>query len=264
MDRIRSEEALLDIPGGTIYVKKWIPRCPQHNVPVVLLHDSLGCVDLWQDFPAKLANHLSRVVFAYDRLGFGKSSPRDTVPGNSFIWEEADIYFPYIKKALSFDKFILFGHSVGGGMSIAIAASHTGCVAVTTEAAQAFVEDLTISGIKKAQNIFKKPDQVKRLEKWHGSKAEWVLRAWTDVWLSPEFSTWSLDPCIGKVRCPVLSIHGDNDEYGSIAFPEFISDKVSGDSQMVILKNCGHVPHREKRQEVMDHVLVFLNGHAIN
>jgi pimeloyl-ACP methyl ester carboxylesterase len=230
----------------------------------LLLHDSLGSVDLWRDFPEQLADYLSRVVFAYDRLGFGKSSARDAQPSKSFIWEEADVYFPYIKKGLSIDKHILFGHSVGGAMSIAIAAIQTDCVAVITEAAQAFVEDLTVSGIKSAQKNFKKRGQVKRLEKWHGNKAEWVLKAWMDVWLSPEFAAWSLDPCIGKVRCPVLAIHGDEDEYGSIAFPEFISGKAGGESEMVILKNCGHVPHREEPQEVLDHVTSFLDAHAIN
>ncbi|MBU4316201.1 MAG: alpha/beta hydrolase [Proteobacteria bacterium] len=261
MNSITSEEHFLDVSGGTIYAKKWIPTDLQYNAPIVLLHDSLGSVDLWRDFPEKLAKYLSRVVFAYDRLGFGKSSARNDQPSKSFIWEEAGIYFPYIKEALSIDKYILFGHSVGGAMSIAIAAIHTDCVAVITEAAQAFVEDLTVSGIKSARKAFQKSGQVKRLEKWHGDKAEWVLKAWTDVWLSQEFASWSLDPCISRVRCPILAIHGDEDEYGSIAFPEFISGKAGGESEMVILKNCGHVPHKEKTQEVMDHVTAFLDRH---
>lgn len=264
MNRIRSEEDFLNTPAGIVYAKKWIPEALQRSVPVVLLHDSLGSVDLWRDFPEKLASHSARVVFAYDRLGFGKSSARDAPPSKSFIWEEADTYFPFIKEALSLDKYILFGHSVGGAMSIAIAASHRECVAVITEAAQAFVEDLTVSGIKSAQKSFQKKGQVKRLEKWHGKKAEWVLKAWTDVWLSPEFAGWSLSPCIGQVRCPVLAIHGAEDEYGSIAFPEFISKRVGGISVMVILKNCGHVPHREKPQAVIDHVTSFLSGQDIN
>jgi pimeloyl-ACP methyl ester carboxylesterase len=263
MRSTQSEDLFFNIPEGAIYAKKWIPKDLQYNVPVVLLHDSLGSVDLWGDFPEKLADYLSRIVFAYDRLGFGKSSARDAQPSKEFIWEEADIYFPYIKKALSLDKYILFGHSVGGTMSIAIAASHTDCIAVITEASQAFVEDLTISGIKNAQKAFQKPGQIERIEKWHGNKAEWVLRAWTDVWLSPEFASWSLAPCIGKVRCPVLAIHGDKDEYGSKSFPEFISGKVGGESEMAILKNCGHFPHRERLQEVMDRVASFLDRHYI-
>jgi mutator protein MutT len=260
MSKIQSEDLLIDCPGGHVYVKKWIPKDLQHNVPVVLLHDSLGSTDLWLDFPEKLSTLLSRVVFSYDRLGFGKSSARDVLPGKGFIGEEAEIYFPDIKKALSLDRYILFGHSVGGAMCIEIAARDTDCLAVITEASQAFVEDLTISGIQKAQRAFQEPSRFERIKKWHGDKAAWVLRSWTDIWLSREFASWSLDPCIGNVRCPVLAIHGDNDAYGSKAFPEFISGKTGGESEMLIVKNCGHVPHRERVQEVMGGVEAFLQN----
>ena len=264
MSSTRSKELFFAIPGGTIHAKQWSPEDLRYNVPVVLLHDSLGSVDLWRDFPGKLAGRLCRTVFAYDRLGFGKSSARDALPGEAFVWEEADRYFPYIKQALSLDRYILFGHSVGGAMSIAIAASRTGCSAVITEAAQAFVEDVTVSGIQNARKSFRDPDQIKRIEKWHGTKAQWVLRSWTEVWLSPEFASWSLEQCIGKVRCPLLAIHGDKDEFGSLAFPEFISKKAGGESEMVILENCGHVPHRERPRDVMNHVASFLDRHNID
>ncbi|HPW68669.1 MAG: alpha/beta hydrolase [Desulfomonilia bacterium] len=264
MSSARSKEFFFTIPGGTIHAKQWVPENLRYKVPVVLLHDSLGSIDLWRDFPEKLAGRLSRTVFAYDRLGFGKSSARDARPSKAFVWEEADIYFPSIKEALSLDRYVLFGHSVGGAMSIAIAASRADCSAVITEAAQAFVEEVTVSGIQNAKKVFRDPDQIKRIEKWHGSKAQWVLRAWIDVWLSPEFASWSLEKRIGRVRCPLLAIHGDKDEFGSLAFPEFISERAGGESEMVILENCGHVPHRERPQEVMDHAASFLDRHGID
>lgn len=244
---------------GSIFARIWIPRTTATEIPIILMHDSLGSTDLWRDFPYILAENTSRSVIAYDRLGFGKSDVRHELPSIEFIKEEATKYFPIIKKKLSITRYIMLGHSVGGAMSINIAARDSDCMAVVTVSSQAFVEDRTVKGIKDAQIMFKQPGQIERLKKWHGEKADWVLRAWTDVWLSPEFSTWSLDECIRDVVCPVLAIHGEDDEYGSIAFPEFIASKVAGISKMMVFKNCGHMPHMEKTNEVVNAVKAFLN-----
>lgn len=260
MSIVTSNELFVDVEGGTLYIKTWTPETLKHTSPIVLMHDSLGCVDLWRDFPEQLSRSLSCTVIAYDRLGFGRSSVNENTPGFNFVWDEAEIYFEHIKTAAQFSTYYLFGHSVGGGMSIGIAAVDKECLGVITESSQAFVEELTINGIKEAQTLFKRPGQIERLTKWHGNKARWVLSAWIDVWLSTEFSSWSLEPYIGKVTCPVLALHGDKDEYGSNAFPEYIAGKVSGPSKMIILDNCGHVPHKEKMEEVINHTRLFLKG----
>lgn len=258
MSVVTTKELFIDVDGGSIFIKKWLPENPQYTAPIVLMHDSLGCVDLWRDFPEQLARSLSCVVIAYDRLGFGRSSINTNPPGVNFVWDEADFYFSHIKRAAEFSTYYLFGHSVGGGMSIGIAAVDKECIGVITESAQAFVEDLTIKGIKEAQVLFKRPEQMARLEKWHGNKATWVLNAWIDTWLSPEYSSWSLESRISQVTCPVLAIHGDKDDFGSNAFPEYIVSNVSGGSAMAIIEDCGHVPHKEKMEEIINHVRVFL------
>ena len=258
MSTVTSKELFVDVEGGSIYIKKWTPETLKYTSPIVLMHDSLGCVDLWRDFPEQLARSLSCTVIAYDRLGFGRSSVNTNDPSVNFVWDEADFYFAHIKRAAKFSTFYIFGHSVGGGMSIGIAAVDTECLGVITESAQAFVETLTIKGIKEAQVVFQCSEQMERLKKWHGNKASWVLSAWIDVWLSVEFSSWSLASRISKVTCPVLSLHGDRDEYGSNAFPEYITKNVSGKSTMVILENCGHVPHKEKMEDVINHTKLFL------
>ena len=256
---IEIEEFKIENSIGNVFAKMWRPRTAATEIPVILMHDSLGSTDLWRDFPYILAEQTSRRVIAYDRLGFGKSDARHGLPSIEFIKEEATKFFPNIKRQLSIKRYILLGHSVGGAMSIHIAAGDSDCMAVVTVSSQAFVEDCTVKGIKDAKIMFEQPGQIERLKKWHGGKAAWVLRAWTDVWLSPEFSTWSLEDCIRDVVCPVLVIHGDNDEYGSIAFPEFIASKVAGISKMMVLKGCGHMPHMEKTDEVVNAVKLFLN-----
>ncbi len=172
--------------------------------------------------------------------------------------------FPPIRRALGIDRFSLFGHSVGGAMALAIAGSQSeACDAVVTEAAQAFVEPRTLSGIRAARAQFGDPRQFEKIARWHGKKARWVLDAWTEVWLSPGFSSWSLDPHLGEVRCPVLAIHGELDGYGSVDFPRRIASGVKGPSELAILDHCGHVPHRERREEVLRLTSSFLERHAV-
>ena len=256
-------DSFVDVPGGSIFVRHWNSGL-NNRPPIILLHDSLGSVELWRDFPEALAKATKRQVIAYDRLGFGRSTQRLERPSLDFINEEADTFFPAIQHALDITRFSLFGHSVGGAMALVIAASQSkGCEAVITESAQAFVEPRTLSGIRAAKTQFDDPDQFEKLAKWHGEKARWVLDAWTEVWLSPEFSSWNLDQHLGKVRSPVVAIHGDSDEYGSVEFPRRIVSKVKGPSELTILDQCGHVPHRERKEDVLHLTSSFLERYAI-
>lgn len=254
------DDRFLEVPGGSVFVRKWTPSTGANDPPVILLHDSLGSVELWRDFPENLARHLNRRVIAYDRIGFGRSSARHDVLSHNFIGEEARIYFPMIRKALGITQYALFGHSVGGSMALTIASiDHKNCIAVVSESAQTFVEERTLNGIREATAAFKEPDQFARLARRHGEKANWVLSAWRDVWLSPNFADWSLKPILPLVHCPILAIHGDQDEFGTTAFPKVIVDLVAGPSKLVIFEGCGHVPHREWPDKVLNCTTAFLN-----
>ncbi|KGQ18575.1 hydrolase-related protein [Lysobacter dokdonensis DS-58] len=242
-------------PGGRIFVRRW----PGGNerAPIVLLHDSLGSVEQWRDFPRALADATQRDIIAYDRLGFGRSGAREARPSIGFIDEEA-LVFSAIADALGLARFVLFGHSVGGAMALAIAAAETErCEAVVTESAQAFVEARTLEGIRAAKAAFGDDAQFARLAKWHGDKAGWVLDAWTGVWLSTAFAPWSVDAHLPRIACPVLVIHGERDEFGSTAFPERIARGVR-DGRMIV-HPCGHVPHRECPADVLRWVAAFLD-----
>lgn len=254
----------IETPQGRIFTKRWAPASSDTRAPIILLHDSLGCVDLWRDFPALLAAHLDREIIAYDRLGFGRSSERtDTLTAN-FIHEEADIYFPAVLEGLGVSQYSLFGHSVGGGMALTIASKPDAqCSSVVSESAQAFIEDITLAGVRKAKKVFGRPGQIAKLEKWHGAKAEWVLSAWVDTWLSPAFANWTLADILPSVKCPVLTIHGSRDDYGSVAFPELIAGMAGGPAEKLIFEGGGHVPHREKPEEVMAAVESFYKAYGV-
>ena len=252
------EDRWVDGEAGRVFVRRW-PVEGSGRVPIVLLHDSLGSVAQWRDFPSKLAQATSREVIAYDRLGFGQSDPRDERPSPGFVREEATTSFAAVRDALQLQHFVLFGHSVGGAMALEIAAAEGArCVGVVSESAQAFVEPRTRDGIRDAKAAFASDAQMARLQRWHGDKARWVLEAWTEVWLDASFDDWSLRDCLPRVHCPVLAIHGDGDEYGSLSFPCTIADGVAGPSRMVALQGCGHVPHREQEAVVFEIVTEFL------
>lgn len=255
---MQSEDLFAPSAAGCVFVRRW-PVEGSGRAPMVLLHDSLGSVKQWRELPSKLAQTTSREVIAYDRLGFGQSDPRDELPSPAFVREEATTSFAGVRDALQLEHFVLFGHSVGGAMALEIAAVEGArCVGVVSESAQAFVEPRTRAGIRDAKAAFASDAQMARLQRWHGDKARWVLEAWTEVWLDASFDDWSLRDCLPRVHCPVLAIHGDGDEYGSLAFPRTIADGVGGPSRMVVLQCCGHVPHRQREAEVRALVAAFL------
>ena len=136
------------------------------------------------------------------------------------------------------------------------------CVAVITESAQAFVEELTLAGVRAAQARFERPGQLERLARYHGEKARWVLDAWVETWLDPRMADWCLDDVLRDVHCPTLALHGDQDEFGSVEHPERIARLTHGQARAVILEGCGHVPHREQPTRVLGELTDFLAATA--
>jgi pimeloyl-ACP methyl ester carboxylesterase len=250
--------------SGNLFARSWRAGAGPANAPAILLfHDSLGCVELWREFPAKLAETTGLRVVAYDRLGFGRSDPHPGPIGPDFVRDEGRVSVPALCDALGLASLILLGHSVGGAMAVATAAqSPSLCRAVVTIASQAFVEDRTLEGIRQAREAFAEPGQMERLARYHGDKASWVLAAWTETWLSPAFADWSQDADLARLACPLLVIHGDRDEYGTLRHPERILRRSSAPATMVKLAGCGHVPHRERPDEVCRLAFDFLQGQA--
>jgi pimeloyl-ACP methyl ester carboxylesterase len=244
----------------SIFTKRWKPLGSEHRAPVLLLHDSIGCVEMWREFPQALAGRLGRSVIAYDRVGFGKSSRKYQKLSADFIAEEAAVFAPAVLEGLGVTEFIAFGHSVGGAMAAMLAMNlNRRCRGVITESAQAFVEAQTLRSIAEAKTRFKIPAELAKLARYHGDKAQWVLDAWTDTWLSPEFEHWSLIPRLSEVICPLLAIHGEKDEFGSAAFPHAFASMISGPGQQYIVPGGGHVPHRENATQVLTEICRFVD-----
>lgn len=264
MNDTRSESLRIPTPSGTIQVQCW-EATQGHDAalaPIVLLHDSLGCIRLWRDFPERLAAASKRRVIAYDRPGFGQSDPH---PGElvvpDFIADEARDTFAVIRRALGVGPFIVIGHSVGGCMGICIAAQHPAeCIGLVTLAAQAIMEDYTRAGVREGQEIFSHPGHVQPLVQYHGDKARWVLDAWIGAWLSPAMEGWHLTTELQSLQCPTLVVQGERDEYCSMRQAEHIMQHAGAHASLLRLPKCGHSPHRERQAELMAALLPWLGG----
>lgn len=267
-----TEETLrIKINDAHLHARKWSAADAHGAAPSILLfHDSIGSVELWRDFPRKLAVATGMTVVAYDRLGFGRS---DAFPGKlpfSFIHDEGHKVAPLVCDALGLGAIIALGHSVGGGMAIATAAAlGERCLGVIAMSAQSYVEVLTLDGVREAKKSFGMPGQLERLARYHGEKAEWALSAWIDTWLDPAYASWTLDAELAEVHCPALIIHGDTDEYGTTEHARRIHERVGGEkvggervggpARLVILEKCGHIPHREQAERVMGEIGDFVS-----
>ena len=233
-----TRDTLVPAQGGRLHARVWALTTESLEHPegaFVLLHDSLGSVDLWRDFPALLAAELKRPVVAYDRLGYGQSDPASALPPPDFVSREAQEGLKPVLDALHIQRATLVGHSVGGGMGVYAGVQMPERVqALITIAAQAA--------------------QLARLRKYHGDKARWVVDAWTDSWLSPEFANWHLREALPQLTCPVLALHGEHDEYGTDIHPQIISTQCAGPSRMVLMPDTFHLPHREKPQAVVEEI----------
>jgi pimeloyl-ACP methyl ester carboxylesterase len=252
----------IDGTHGRMFVRSWFPERdalrPNH-APILLLHESLGCIEQWKDFPSALAQATGRTVVAYDRLGFGRSDRLTAPPAPTFVEDEAAHGFACVLEHLGIERFVVLGHSVGGSMAVHCAARYPeACQAMITMSAVTFVEQRTLSGIRQARAWFADPAQRERLRRYHGERSDWVLSAWIDTWLAPDFATWTLAHALPAVGCPSLAIHGDDDEFGSERHPQLIADHASGQVEQALLSGVGHVPHREQPGQVLERIERFL------
>jgi pimeloyl-ACP methyl ester carboxylesterase len=231
----------------------------ENRPTVVFLHDSLGCTQLWRDFPVKLSELSQCNILVYDRLGYGKSDPMPTYErSNNYMEVEADILNNLLIE-LNIRDAILFGHSDGGTIALIAASKYPENVkAVICEAGHIFVEDVTLKGVYEAWEAYKTSNLSERLKKYHGDKVDMLFKAWTETWTREGFRNWNIEYLLSGITCPLLFIQGENDEYGTLDQVEKTIGQVSGSTEKYIIPDVGHTPHKEIPELVLNKAVEFI------
>lgn len=225
---------------------------------LVFLHEGLGSVAMWRDFPAKLAQATGAPAIVYSRLGYGRSDPLTGPRGVRYMHEEALVALPVVREKLGLDDVVLVGHSDGASIALVHAGSGQWPVrALVLEAPHVFVEDISIAGIEAARDAYAATDLRQRLARYHDN-VESAFRGWNDAWLDPAFRAWNIEEYLPGVRCPVLAIQGEDDQYGTLAQVAAIERGVGGAFEKLVLAKCGHSPHRDQEQAVLAAITEFI------
>jgi pimeloyl-ACP methyl ester carboxylesterase len=221
------------------------------------LHEGLGSIESWRDFPAQLAAATGRAVIAYSRHGHGRSEPLGEARTVDYMHAEARVVLPELLRALGLDAPVLFGHSDGASIALIYAASvPCGACALVLEAPHVFVEPLTLRSIELARDAAATGDLVAKLGRYHAD-ADTTFRGWNDIWLQPEFARWDITALLPAIVAPILMLQGRDDEYGTPAQLAAIARAVPH-TDTVLLADCGHSPHRSQTALVLERTRGFL------
>lgn len=225
---------------------------------LVFLHEGLGSIPQWRDFPQKVAQATGRRALVYDRYGYGNSEVlKEEKRGIRFMHDEGLVVLPQLLSGLSIEKPILIGHSDGASIALIYAGAGNPARGIAVLAPHVFVEEGGLESIRKAQHTFETTDLPQRLGKYHRD-ARKTFYLWNDAWLAPGFKRWNIEQYLPGIRCPVLAIQGEQDQYGSMAQLEAIKRQVGGPCELLKLPQCGHSPHQDQPEKVLNSLAEFI------
>jgi pimeloyl-ACP methyl ester carboxylesterase len=248
-----AEPAIVEVSGVRLEVAEWSGG----GTPILMLHEGLGSVSMWRDFPARLAERTGRRVVAWSRRGYGRSDPLPQKRDPDYMHREA-VLMPPLMDTLGLGRAHLLGHSDGGSIALIAAADNPGRVAsLVLEAPHVFVEQITVDSIAAVGELFRTRDLGAKLGRHHLDAARTFWR-WNDIWLDPRFRDWNIEALLPDVRAPTLLIQGLDDEYGTLDQLDRIQ-AVLPETHRLELSHCGHSPHRDQPEAVLAAVAAFLS-----
>ena len=240
----------------------WYGPPPEEAPTLVFLHEGLGCVSMWRDFPEKLAQQTGCGAMVYSRLGYGKSDACELPRSLNFMHPEGLEVLPEIIVQCKINKCILVGHSDGASIALIYAGENSteSLLGIVTEAPHVFCEQLTIRSINKVGELFRSGNLRELLKKHHGSNIDCAFKGWLEVWLHPDFAEWNIESCLPKIMVPQLVIQGNDDEYGTSAQVEAIVRQSGSIVETRFLDNCGHSPHRDQETQTLEFMTQFVRN----
>jgi pimeloyl-ACP methyl ester carboxylesterase len=239
---------------------EWHGPGPQDAPTLVLLHEGLGSVSTWRDFPARLAAATGCGALVYSRAGYGGSDPVPLPRPLRFMHDEALRSLPDVLRAAGVRDAVLVGHSDGASIALIHAGSGaaTPVRALVLEAPHVFVEDLSVRSIAAAAEAFTSGRLRAALERHHGGNVEVAFWGWNRAWLDPGFRSWNLQEYLPAIRLPVLLIQGQDDEYGTVRQLDAITAGCAGPVERLVLERCGHAPHRDQPELTLEAITAFV------
>lgn len=248
--------------GGRRLEYEWHGPAPAAAPTLVFLHEGLGCITTWRDFPARLAEATGWGALVYSRAGYGRSEPVPLPRPLRFMHDEALLVLPEVLEAVGVGEAVLVGHSDGGSIAL-IHAGGTPAANVRgllLEAPHVFCEDLPVRSIARAAEKYREGDLRRALERHHGDNVDVAFWGWNRAWLDPDFRAWNIEEYLGPIRCPVLVIQGEDDEYGTLAQVDAIEAGCGGPVRRLVLPDCGHSPHRDQAEATLGAMADFVRG----
>ena len=225
---------------------------------LVFLHEGLGSVAMWRDFPRDAALATGCAAVVYSRYGYGQSDVLGEARGVDYMHVEALQVLPELLARLEVREPILVGHSDGGSIALIHAARHHKVSGLIVMAPHVFVEDISVKSIAEAKIAFETTDLPQKLGRYHADAAK-TFRGWNDIWLHPDFRAWNIEDELPRIHCPVLAIQGFDDEYGTMAQLDAIARQTGGPIELLRLAACRHSPHRDQPKVVIEAMSRFLD-----
>lgn len=227
---------------------------------LVFLHEGLGSIRQWRDFPLLVAQATGRRTLVYNRYGYGDSDVlAEARVGVRYMHDEALVALPQILAALGIEAPVLVGHSDGASIALIHAGAGNPVRGLALLAPHVFVEESGLASIAQVKTEFETTDMPERLAKSHADPRK-TFHLWNDVWLDPEFRKWNIEEYLPGVRVPVMAIQCEDDEFGTMAQLEALERGVNGPCELVKLRDCGHSPHRDQPQRTLDAVARFVDS----
>jgi pimeloyl-ACP methyl ester carboxylesterase len=250
----------LHVAGGRIEVLEHPARdaAAAMQAPLVFLHEGLGSSELWRGFPAAVHDATGRRTIVYARHGYGRSEVVTAPRGVDYMHREALDVLPPLLEALAVEEPVLIGHSDGASISLIHVGTRAGrCSGLVLLAPHVIVEDISISGIEQAKEVFETTELATKLAKYHLDPAA-TFWGWNRIWLHPDFRDWDLTAFLPGVDVPVLLIQGRDDEYGTMRQLDLVEAGVRGPTSRVELDDARHAPHLDRPDAVLDATVAFL------
>lgn len=226
---------------------------------LVFLHEGLGSIGQWRDFPARTVAATGLPAMVYARYGYGQSDVLAEPRQPDFMHREALDALPELLRRLGIARPILIGHSDGASIALIYAGSGQPAAGVAVMAPHVFMEDRNIQGIIATRKTFESTDLPQKLARYHRDPAKTFL-GWNDVWLSPGFRNWNIESYLAGIKCPLLAIQGYGDEYGSMEQVDRVARQTGGPAEVLKLEDCGHSPHRDQPEKVLASLAGFIKA----